>query len=212
MWRGLLSDDRLPHVQMVKFLCNVGRPMMRNNFNVKIDCLQSLKEEAIDRRVYRYDPELDNLTSVVWDLSDALYARGVVFELAVGGRDYIVLGAELSIFLEQFEALLNFTLNPHVDSCTLDFFEQGARYLFSFEKKDRDCYEVTGMNKDAPDGVAATTTGSLLDLQLVLVTFYWRVDFLTRKLCPSIAEGEIYLEWQRSIEFLRKTFIVDERY
>ncbi len=174
--------------------------MINQALAVRIECEQQLLIKDIDNELYEYDTELESITSVFWDLSKSFYDRNILFTLEVKDVVYITYHSELCIFLETFYDIVLFATNKEVKAYDLDFFEPGARYLLSFKRKDSDYYSLEFIDRDISDFRPVYTEGSFLDLNLMLVTFYYRVTFLTKKICPSITTNEMYNNWASVVE------------
>ncbi|HEY5750956.1 MAG TPA: hypothetical protein VIU12_33060 [Chryseolinea sp.] len=169
-------------------------------FDILIECEDSLLLENVDHETYDYDEELESITSLFHDLSVSFNERRILFTLKINNAVCAADNTELSILLEKFMSLVDFATSEEIKNYNLDFFEQGAVYLLSFEKSGKNLYSLQFTNKQIPNFEVINCRETLLDLNLTLFTFYHRVVFLTAKMCPAISKHKMYVDWRSRID------------
>lgn len=174
--------------------------MIDKVLSILIECEESLRLENVDNKPYEYDEALESITSLFHDLTISFYERRIFFTLKIDNAVCLTDPTEFSILLEQFVGLVDFATNAEVKNYNLNFFEQGARYLLSFEKNDDDVYNLKFRDKQISDFEVIKYHGALLDLNLTLFTFYNRLVFLTAKICPAIGKHKMYVDWRSRID------------
>jgi hypothetical protein len=170
--------------------------MADQDFSFQIDCKLPLGKSLIDSSLYDYDDELDNMISVFSDLTRAFSDRGIIFILSINNVVYQTMEVEFSIFLESFCELVAFIQDQSINRYELDFYEQGINYTLMFEKVSNEYYSLQFTDRNIPGFVPVCMEGSLLGLQLMLLTFYTRFTFLANKVCPAISKTKLYTEWR----------------
>lgn len=168
-------------------------------FSIEIVTDRQLNELLQDKQLYEYDDELDSMISVFNDLSKAFYERGIYMLLKVEYEVWNTHSVELCIFLESFIGLYSFIKQENQEKYFLDFYEQGARYSFYFEKEKPGYYTLQFINRDVPNSERTVLNNSLYDLELVLTTFYTRVSYLAHFICPSISKNKMYKVWNSEL-------------
>jgi hypothetical protein len=178
---------------------NLSKIMKIQNFELLIGSTRHLVNKDIDENLYEYDAEFDSLTNVFYDLSNVFYERGIIMTLNIQGLRQDTHQCELSILLESFKDLIIFATNSESKVYELDFYEQGARYLLSFNKIDAESYSLNFNNRDVEGFELIQTKGSILELQLMLFSFFSQIVFFTDTICPAIANTVMYKDWKNQV-------------
>lgn len=174
--------------------------MTRNFFTTSLKTSEILEQKDVDTSLYEYDEEYDTITSVFHDLSYAFFDRGIHFVLKLNEKICPTTKWELSLFLDSFLDLVRFANDKDTNTYNLEFYEQTARYTFTFEKEEGLSYNLVFVDKDIPDSGSIQGQGTLLDLNLSLFTFYSRLIFLAEKICPSIGSNSFFVEWTNLVD------------
>lgn len=168
---------------------------MDKGFEILIAPKVALQGIKYSEREFESDFDLDSVSAVFYVMASVLYSNDVCFELRINDREYNTLSAELVIFLEELLGLIEFINKIEVPRYSLDFYEQGANYSAEFEKANDGLYVLEFIDRSNPSEVVKSE-GTLLDLNLLLYTFYSRFVFLVNKFCPEMSKNELYLEWK----------------
>jgi hypothetical protein len=172
--------------------------MSSGNFLFFLKSQNNFENIVINNSEFEYDEELETVDSVFRDLSDVLYENKIHFILQINGIIYPTWDCELSIFLDSLLNMVSFCNRNDADKCEVEFYEQGIDYHIDFKKINHESYKFHFVDKGATlDTFHAEN--SLLALNLDLFTFYSQVVFLIDKLCPSISNAGLFVEWKKAI-------------
>ncbi|WP_295800068.1 hypothetical protein [Mucilaginibacter sp.] len=180
--------------------------MLDRNFIIGLECKRLLSPNDIDYAEYEFDEEYQNITSVLYDLSESFYEREIVLVLKICDHSCINLGVELCILLEELHNFICFANDDNKVEFNLWFYEQGGDRLLSFKKAENGRYILIFNDNDISGFKPLNTTGSILDLNLMLYTLFSKVRLLAYKMCPSIAKNPLFSPWIAEIE---NTFAMD---
>lgn len=172
------------------------------NLYIELKCQNQLLPLNIDRSEFEYNEEYDSITSLTYDLSESFYERGIVLFMQIGNHNCINLDAELSILLESFQDLVRFVTADNQLEYSLHFYEQGANRLLSFEKINNNEYTLVFNDFSIENFVPVNIKGTILDLSLILFTFFSRTLFLTTKICPSMVRSPMFTNWSAEIKHM----------
>jgi len=173
--------------------------MSHKSFEVTIEFNNELSTIGQSEEDFASEFELDDLITVFYIITNELSNNNVSFGLKVEGRAYPALTAEFSIFLECLSGVVDFVNETDISKHTFDFYEQGINYLFRFEKINDQEYRLAFEDLNSSSEIVMVR-GTLLDLNLVLYTFYSRFIFLVDKLCTAIRQNELYVEWKDNLD------------
>ena len=181
--------------------------MIEKTFAIGIECRNPLFPEDIDYSEYDFDEELDSVTGMFYSLSESFYQREILLYLKICEHNCINFSVELSILLEDFHRFVYFVNNDEEKEYRLHFYEQGADRFLSFNKIKDGEYSLIFDDRSILGFECLSTTGTVLDLNLMLFILFSKVCFLANKMCPSIVNSPMYTAWNSDI---RKIFNLQE--
>ncbi len=145
-----------------------------------------------------YDLELDNITSVLTDICDALAEEGSVRFLVGGfGQDPwpVDIRTDLPVVIEQVPGVLK-AVRSGV-STSLGFYEQGVQRVLAMHPSGPtevivECQSMTSW-QPGPSAIAMKRQ----DLLTLLGTFLGEFEERARQRCPDLVEHPWFREWFR---------------
>jgi len=176
--------------------------MHKEILNISIECKKQLLPKDKDRKHYNYNSDYDNMTKVFFDLSESFYKRDVVFIYKLKGVEFMTSSLELGAFLENFYNLVLFSIDKKIEKNELNFSFQEYNSLSVFKKVKNNRYSFSFEDRMLPEFTVVDAIVSILDLRLILITFYHRVIYLAKNLCPYISKSELFIVWQSDMNFL----------
>jgi hypothetical protein len=156
--------------------------------------------EAIERDVASYDPELDNIDKLIFDVCDRLAQLNVARFLVSGFGQAIWpvdVNYDLPFFIEQLPDILDWVGSARSEPFTLHFPEQGIERLLTFEhglfgiEVTCQSYNVTWDPEPGIERIDPTT------LRLKMCTVMRQFIELTKTYCPAIYRHMWFQEWMK---------------
>ena len=140
-----------------------------------------------------YDPELDDIRSVLSDVCHAVESQGK-FAISGFGQECwpVDFGTDLVVLLEQLPSLINAIYSR--SSATLDLYEQGIERTLTF-KPVADRYEVTCASRSEWQPNPKTESVSVEELERMLLKIRHEFLRLVRDIAPDLAEHPWLHEW-----------------
>lgn len=172
-------------------------------FYIKLSAKTNPKEVDLSEYLNReYDPDLDNITSILSDITDILFeTESVNFDIGGFGQTFwgVSVYLDLLIFLENlpdFLAWLNFSQNKPF---RLNFFEQGTQRLLTFTKSDSNFIEISCFSRTEWQPSPETELIERTVLENMLSTFI-KVFVEQLKYIPSKTTQHLWFQnWLTSI-------------
>ncbi|WP_438024154.1 hypothetical protein [Sorangium sp. So ce233] len=156
----------------------------------------------------QYDPELDDLGSVLRDICETLEAAGVGFLVRVCSEAYwpVTVRTDLLVVVEQLGVVLASLAQDQVGK--LDFYEQGIERVVSLVPKDGSllvqCSDLVVKATSRTESVLVPREAVIKEL-IGLADGFLRVS---RACCEQLASHPWFVEWatdlQRQVDELRQ--------
>ena len=173
-------------------------------FEMRLDVPSGLSQIMMDP--VEYDPELDNLGSILRDICDVLETAGVCFTVRVCSDDDwpVTVTTDLVVVLEQIgDVLASLARNQE---CTLDFYEQGVERIVTFTPRNEDmliqCNDMITKPSSTTKRLTTPRDPVLREL-LSLVDDFLRASSICS---PHLTKHPWFVEWTVGLTHVRSSF------
>ncbi len=143
----------------------------------------------------QYDPELDDVGSVLRDICEALETAGAGFLVRIGSETYwpVTVKTDLLVVMEQLGDTLASLAQEQVGK--LDFYEQGIERTVSFVPYDGavlvQCDDLIVKPTSRTDAISMPRESVLKELTGLAEDFLWA----SRICCEQLARHPWFMEW-----------------